>query len=104
MEIIKENPDMMKSVVRMNKGCGHMDYYGCMVMRDGINYCRQCIYEIWEREGYEAAKHRADLDAAKYDYEPDYSHLRYWRPDPKKDFVFPLYEDGKDYYYEGVEE
>ena len=32
-----------------------------IVMRDGFNYCRSCIYDLWEREGLEAAKHKADL-------------------------------------------
>lgn len=103
MEIIKENPDMMKSVVKMAKGCNHMEYYGMIVMRDGFNYCRSCIYDLWEREGLEAAKRKADLEAAKYGCEPDYKHLKYWRRDPKEDLVFPLYEDGKNYYNEGAD-
>ena len=44
MRIIKDNPDMMKSVVIMDRGCGHKEYYGMIVMRDGMNYCRNCIY------------------------------------------------------------
>jgi len=76
MKVIKEDRDMMKSVVIMDRGCGHKEYYGCITMRDGINYCRQCIYEIWQKE----------------------QNYLGWKPDPNKDFVFPYYENGENYY------
>lgn len=77
MRIIKDNPDMMKSVVIMDRGCGHKEYYGMIVMRDGMNYCRNCIYDIWSKE----------------------SNYK-WKPNPDEDYRFPLYSDGKDYYSE----
>lgn len=73
MKIIKENSDMMKTVVQMNNGCGHTDYYGCFVMRNGINFCRKCIYEMWKRE-------------TNYKWQPQ-----------ANDYIFPLYSDGIDY-------
>lgn len=76
METIKEHTDLMKSVVKNYKGCGHREYYGMLVMRDGLNYCRQCIYEIWQKE----------------------QNYQGWEPDYSKDFVFPYYEDGVIYY------
>lgn len=76
MIVLKDHPtDYFKNVVTMQKGCGHKDYYGCFVMRDGLNYCRQCIYEIWQKE----------------------SNYQGWKPEQNKDFVFPLYSDGIDY-------
>ena len=71
MQTIKRHKnDMMKDIVIC--GCNHKEYYGHVVMRDGINYCRNCIYEIWSKESG-------------------------WRPDHSKDYIFPIYEDGKDY-------
>lgn len=75
MQIVKTNKDPMKDIVVNYKGCGHMEYYGMIHWRDGLQYCRQCIYEIWQKE----------------------SNYQGWKPDPEKDFVFPLYEDGIDY-------
>lgn len=76
MKIIKRYlADEMKNVVKGYRGCGHKEYYGMIHWRDGLQYCRQCIYEIWMKESN-------------------------WKPNPKEDFVFPYYEDGKNYYKE----
>lgn len=72
MEVIIPNKDRMKEVVKNYRGCGHKEYYGMIHWRDGLQYCRQCIYSIWMNETN-------------------------WMPDPKEDFVFPYYEDGVDY-------
>lgn len=75
MEHIKKHPtDMMKDVVKNYRGCGHTEYYGMLVWRDGLQYCRNCIYDIWAKESK-------------------------WKP-TEKDLRFPLYEDGVDYYGE----
>lgn len=75
MTTVKINKDIMKSIVKGYKGCGHEEYYGMIVCRDGLQFCRQCIYEIWQKE----------------------SNYQGWKPDNKKDFVFPYYQDGIDY-------
>lgn len=72
MDIVKENKDEMKTIVKGYKGCGHEEYYGMLVTRNGMMFCRKCIYSKWERESN-------------------------WKHDPKVDFIFPLYEDGRDY-------
>lgn len=96
METVKKHKyDMMKDIVKCPQ-CGGNEYYGHLVMRDGRNYCRKCIYDLWTTESYQAAKHREDIDAAKYDRKPLYDRMSYWRP-TEKDKVFPIYEDGKDY-------
>lgn len=78
MEIIKKHPtDEMRNVVKGYRGCGHKEYYGMIHWRDGLQYCRQCIYEIWERE----------------------SHWRHGQ----EDYTFPYYEDGVNYYSGGNE-
>ncbi len=64
--------DEMLEIVRC-KSCRKDEYQGCIHWRDGLQYCRRCIYEIWSKES-------------------DYV----WRPKPN-DYVFPLYSDGKDY-------
>lgn len=49
LEVIKRNRiDNMKSVSKSSCGC--TEYYGCVIMSDGINYCRQCIQEKWLKE------------------------------------------------------
>lgn len=73
MQILKQNKDEMKNIVKCD--CGHKEYYGMVVMRNALNYCRKCIYRIWQDEDTRST----------------------WRPNPKKDFIFPLYGDGKDY-------
>ena len=30
--------------------CGSKEYYGKMTWHNGIQYCRECIYGIWESE------------------------------------------------------
>lgn len=40
----------MKAVVRC--GCGAKEYYGKMHWRDGHQYCRRCIYNIWLNDGW----------------------------------------------------
>lgn len=62
----------MKEVIICKCGC--KEYYGMSVMRDGITYCRKCIYEIWQKE----------------------TNYTGWKPG-KEDYTFPYYEDGKDY-------
>lgn len=79
MELIKKHPtDEMKDVVKDYKGCGHIEYYGMIHWRDGLQYCRRCIYNIWQNESK-------------------------WKPG-EDDYVFPLYEDGINYYEGGDKE
>lgn len=79
MEHLTRNKnDMMKDVVINYRGCGHHEYYGCLVWRDGLQYCRRCIYNIWQNESK-------------------------WKPG-EDDYVFPLYEDGINYYEGGDKE
>lgn len=76
MEIIKDHKkDFMKSIVKGYRGCGHEEYYGMIYNKNGLQFCRQCIYEIWQKE----------------------SNYEGWKPDPNRDFVFPIYEDGINY-------
>ena len=79
MELIKKHPtDEMKDVVKDYRGCGHIEYYGMIHWRDGLQYCRRCIYDIWQKESK-------------------------WKPG-EDDYVFPLYEDGINYYEGGDKE
>lgn len=79
MELIKKHPtDEMKDVVKDYRGCGHIEYYGMIHWRDGLQYCRRCIYNIWQNESK-------------------------WKPG-EDDYVFPLYEDGINYYEGGDKE
>lgn len=79
MEVVKKNQkDMMKDVVKGYRGCGHKEYFGMIHWRDGLQYCRQCIYELWQKESG-------------------------WKPG-KDDYVFPYYEDGVNYYKEDQNE
>lgn len=74
MEVIMRHPtDNMKDVVKNYRGCGHKEYYGMIHWRDGLQYCRKCIHEIWVRENPNG-----------------------WKPGPDEKY-FPLYEDGIDY-------
>ena len=42
MEHLTRNKnDMMKDVVINYRGCGHKEYYGMLVWRDGLQYCRR---------------------------------------------------------------
>ena len=52
--------------------CGSKEYYGMMHWFSGKQLCRKCMYELWEQQSN-------------------------WRRDYATDFVFPLYENGKDY-------
>lgn len=63
--------DEMKEIVQCR--CGKKEYYGMMHWHNGRTYCRACIYEIWMKE-------------TKYSWKPK-----------EHQYVFPLYEDGKDY-------
>lgn len=75
MEVIMRHPtDNMKDVVKNYRGCGHKEYYGMIHWRDGRQYCRKCIYNIWQQD----------------------SNYTGWKPG-KEDYVFPYYEDGIDY-------
>lgn len=79
MELIKKHPtDEMKDVVKDYRGCGHIEYHGMIHWRDGLQYCRRCIYNIWQKESK-------------------------WKPG-EDDYVFPLYEDGINYYEDGDKE
>lgn len=76
--------------------CRKPEYYGMLHWRDGHQFCRSCIYELWTKEGYEAAKNKELINAAKYDEEPNLDNLKYWKP-TETDYIFPKYEDGIDY-------
>lgn len=80
MKIINYNKDDdNKSVVEKYKGCGHKEYYGMIYSRSGFQFCRKCIYEIWQKENPE------------------------WQPSTT-DYVFPIYEDGVNYYEQDSKE
>ena len=80
MEHLTRNQDMMKDVVINYRGCGHKEYYGMLVWRDGLQFCRRCIHKIWVDENPNG-----------------------WKPGPDEKY-FPLYEDGKNYYEEDYNE
>lgn len=64
--------DEMKEVVTC-KVCGKDEYYGMLHWAPYIGQvCRKCMYREWQRT------------------EPT------WKPS-ETDYVFPLYQDGKDY-------
>lgn len=49
LEVVNKNSkDLMKSISKPSCGC--IEYYGCVTMSDGINYCRQCVQEKWIKE------------------------------------------------------
>lgn len=79
MEIIVNS---LKAVVKCRR-CGEREYRGCLHWRDGVMMCRKCIYEVWQNE----TKKRC---------------LQPWKPSDK-DYVFPLYLDGKNYQKEILE-
>lgn len=96
MKVLRRHKsDYMKNIVECPE-CRGEEYYGMTVMRDGRSYCRNCIYELWQREGYEAAKHREEVEAARQHRKPLFERLSFWRP-TSKDLTYPLYEDGIDY-------
>ena len=78
--ITKNKNDMMKDVVINYRGCGHHEYYGMLVWRDGLQYCRRCIHQIWVKENPNG-----------------------WKPGPDEKY-FPLYEDGINYYEQDLKE
>lgn len=81
MEHLTRNKnDMMKDVVINYRGCGHHEYYGCLVWRDGLQYCRRCIHQIWVKENPNG-----------------------WKPGPDEKY-FPLYSDGVNYYERDLKE
>lgn len=81
MEHLTRNKnDMMKDVVINYRGCGHKEYYGMLVWRDGLQYCRRCIHQIWVKENPNG-----------------------WKPGPDEKY-FPLYEDGVNYYEKDLKE
>ena len=97
METLKKNKnDMMKDIVKCPQ-CDRLEYYGHLTMRNGSNYCRECIYSLWEKEGYEAAKRREEVEAARCGRKPLFDRLSYWRRSDR-DLVFPVYEDGINYF------
>lgn len=65
----KPDSDCVEVVVCPN--CKHEEYWGMMHWRDGRQYCRHCIYRIWQKDSK-------------------------WEP-TINDYVFPLYQDGVDY-------
>lgn len=74
MKFLTENQDLYKRVVTNYRGCGHKEYYGMLYWLNGMQLCRQCIYHEWQKETP-------------------------WVPGDK-DYVFPLYSDGVNYYEE----
>lgn len=78
--LTKNKNDMMKDVVINYRGCGHKEYYGMLVWRDGLQYCRRCIHQIWVKENPNG-----------------------WKPGPDEKY-FPLYEDGVNYYEKDLKE
>ena len=62
--------DEMRKIVKCPV-CGNKEYYGMIHMLNGVSMCRRCIYKIWK-------------------------HKSQWKPG-EHDYLFPLYEDGKDY-------
>jgi len=64
--------DEMQEVVICPE-CKKEEYTGMIHWRDGHRCCRNCIYEIWAKDS------------------------NYKRKPSVTDFVFSLYDDGKDY-------
>ena len=93
--LYKHKHDFLKDIVECPI-CRSKEYYGFSVMRDGLNHCRKCIYNVWEKESYEEAKRRESERALKYGKSPNYENLNYWKPN-KDDELFPMYH-GEDYF------
>lgn len=64
--------DEMKEIVSC-PNCKEDEYYGMLHWQSGKQYCRKCIYRIWQNE-------------------TNYK----WKP-KKNDYTFPFYSDGVDY-------
>jgi hypothetical protein len=76
--------------------CGDPEYYGMLHWKDSKQHCRRCIYQIWSKEEYNAAKQREIIRAATSNQAPDLENLKFWRPS-ENDKIFPIYEDGVNY-------
>ena len=72
------------------------EYYGMFHWYDGSQYCRSCIYNIWQIEEYQHKKYQEELEATSENREPCYDTIKVWQPSDQ-DYVFPNYSDGTDY-------
>ena len=96
MKVIKVSKyDQMKDIYECDE-CHKPEYYGMFHWHGGRQYCRACIYEIWQREEWLQKKHQEEIDAAREDRKPLYERIPIWRP-TEKDYIFPKYSDGVDY-------
>ena len=76
--------------------CHKEEYYGMFHWHDGSQYCRSCIYNIWQIEEYQHKKYQEELEATRENREPCYDNIKTWIPSDK-DYIFPIYSDGVNY-------
>ena len=96
MKLLKESTiNQMYSIYECGE-CHNPEYYGMFHWHNGHEYCRACIYDIWQREERDRKKVQEEIDAAREDRKPLYERIPIWRPGPK-DYVFPIYSDGVNY-------
>ena len=43
--LLKHKKDFLKNIVKCPQ-CEKPEYYGHLTMRNGANYCRNCIYDL----------------------------------------------------------
>lgn len=97
LELVEKlDDDMMHNIYKCPE-CGKLEYYGMLVMRNGHHYCRDCIYDIWEKEGCQAAKLKEYEEADREGRKPLIERISFWRRS-EKDLIFPYYEGGENLY------
>lgn len=96
MHLLKENMyDNMKSIYECEE-CHNPEYYGMFHWHNGHQYCRHCIYDIWQQEEWREKKRIEEMEADREHRKPLYERIPIWRPGDK-DYTFPIYSDGVDY-------
>ncbi len=96
MELLRRHKtDDMLSIYKCFD-CHKPEYYGMFHWHNGHQYCRACIYRIWQDEEYKHKKYQEELEATREDRKPLYDRIRVWQPS-ETDYVFPKYSGGVDY-------
>lgn len=96
MKLLKQSikSDML-DIYECNK-CHKPEYYGMFHWHNGQQFCRECIYRIWQEDEWKHKKYQEELEAAREDRKPLYERIRVWQPS-ETDYVFPIYSDGVNY-------
>jgi len=50
MKVLKQHKDSVLLNIVECPECSKKEYYGNIYMKNGNNYCRSCIYKIWQKE------------------------------------------------------